>query len=157
MFLQSLVFCFKTIFHSPSFKANQYINLGFMFILFSFSVGPFCMWILSKETHYFQISNITRVMQPVATCCQSPYLHKPAVVIVMSFSLWRLAPTAYGARSPHYHCDVFRYWAGHAHCYGRTYVTDTVACLIYKDSWLSCQQLHDFYAGLTLTSGFCAL
>ena len=31
-------------------------------------------------------------MQPVATCRQSPYLHKPAIVIVTSFSLWRLAP-----------------------------------------------------------------
>jgi len=28
-------------------------------------------------------------VQPVATCRQSPYLHKPATVIVMSFSLWR--------------------------------------------------------------------
>jgi len=27
------------------------------------------------------------------------------------FSLWR-----------HFHCDVIRYWAGHAHRYGRTYV-----------------------------------
>jgi len=33
-------------------------------------------------------------VQPVAACRQSPYLHKPATVIVTSFSLWRLAPTA---------------------------------------------------------------
>jgi len=32
-------------------------------------------------------------VQPVATCRQSPYLHKPAIVIVTSFS-WCLAPTA---------------------------------------------------------------
>jgi len=27
----------------------------------------------------------------VATCRQSPYLHKPAIVIVTSFSLWHLS------------------------------------------------------------------
>jgi len=31
----------------------------------------------------------TRALQPVATCRQSPYLHKPAIIIVTSFSLWR--------------------------------------------------------------------
>jgi len=36
-------------------------------------------------------------MQTVATCRQSPYLHKPAIVIVTSFSLYRLAPTALAA------------------------------------------------------------
>jgi len=36
-------------------------------------------------------------MLPVATCCQLLYLHKPAIVIVMSFSLRRLAPTALAA------------------------------------------------------------
>jgi len=25
----------------------------------------------------------------VATCRQSPYLHKPAIVVVTSFSIWR--------------------------------------------------------------------
>ena len=35
---------------------------------------------------------LTRAVQPVATCRQSPYLHKPAV-IVTSFSLRRLAPS----------------------------------------------------------------
>jgi len=33
--------------------------------------------------------NETRAVQPVATCRQSPYVHKPAIVIVSSFSLWR--------------------------------------------------------------------
>jgi len=28
-----------------------------------------------------------RAVQPVATCRQSPYLHKPTIVIVTSFSL----------------------------------------------------------------------
>jgi len=61
----------------------------------------------------------TRAVQPVATCRQSPYLHKPASVIMIiflairrsqpPFSLWR-----------HSHCDVFRYRAGHAHRYGHT-------------------------------------
>ena len=31
----------------------------------------------------------TRVVQPVATCRQSPYLHKPAIVIMTSISFWR--------------------------------------------------------------------
>jgi len=31
----------------------------------------------------------TRALQPVATCRQSPCLHKPAIIIVTSFSLWR--------------------------------------------------------------------
>jgi len=39
----------------------------------------------------------TREVQPVATCRQSPYLHKPPIVIVTLFSLWRLAPTALAA------------------------------------------------------------
>jgi len=37
-------------------------------------------------------------------------------------SLWR-----------HSQCDVIRYWDGHAHHYLRTYVTDTLPRLIYKD------------------------
>ena len=32
---------------------------------------------------------LTTAVQPVATCRQSPYFHKPAIVIVTSFSLWR--------------------------------------------------------------------
>jgi len=32
---------------------------------------------------------LTRALQAVATCHQSPYLHKPAIIIVTSFSLWR--------------------------------------------------------------------
>jgi len=59
------------------------------------------------------LSFTTRAVQPVATCRQSPYLHKPAIVIVTSFSLWELRHS----RPPfsswrHSHCDVIRYWAG---------------------------------------------
>jgi len=39
----------------------------------------------------------TRAVQPVATCRQSSYLHKPAIVIVTSPSSRRLAPTALAA------------------------------------------------------------
>ena len=39
---------------------------------------------------------ITRAVQPVATCRQSPYLQQPAIVIVTSFS-WRLPPIALAA------------------------------------------------------------
>ena len=74
-------------------------------------------------------------MQPVVTCRQSPYLHKPAVVIVTSFSLWRLAPTALLALAAPF--SLWRhshYWAGHAHRYGGTYgSTDILPRLIYKD------------------------
>jgi len=45
----------------------------------------------------YHVSIQTSAVQPVATCRQSPYLHKPATVIVTSFSLWRLAPTALAA------------------------------------------------------------
>ena len=42
---------------------------------------------------------------------------------------------AYGARRPRSHYDVIRYWAGHAHRYGRTYVrTDILPRLLYKDA-----------------------
>jgi len=76
--------------------------------------------------------------------CHLPYLCKPAVVIVTSFSLWRLAPSRRSvlrrrSQPPfsswcHSHCDVIHYWAGHAHHYGCKNVrTDTLPCLIYKD------------------------
>jgi len=83
----------------------------------------------------------------MATCHQSPYLHKPSIVIVTSFSLWCLAPIRRSQRSQppfslwrHSHCDVIRYWAGHAHCYGRTNVhMHTLPRLIIKmhvtDNW----------------------
>ena len=93
----------------------------------------------------------TRALQPVATCRQLSYLHKPANIIMTSFSLWRhsrvlRAPMVHGARSPCYHYDVIlimisclrhlqppfswrpshydviRYWAGHAQRDGQTYV-----------------------------------
>jgi len=31
----------------------------------------------------------TTALQPVATCRQSPYLHKPSIIMMTSFSLWR--------------------------------------------------------------------
>jgi len=44
--------------------------------------------------HHIRSSIHTKVVQPVATCRQSPYLHKPAIVIVTSFSLWCLVTLA---------------------------------------------------------------
>jgi len=41
-----------------------------------------------SNLHFLYMKD-TRAVQPVATCCQSPYLHKPAIVTVTSFSLWR--------------------------------------------------------------------
>jgi len=90
-------------------------------------------------------------VQPVATCRQSPYLQKPAIVIVTSFSLWHLAPTALTApghimtsfswrrlaptalAAPVLILTSFSLWRhslGHAHRYRRT---DTLPRLIYKD------------------------
>jgi len=40
----------------------------------------------------------TRALQPVATCRQSPYLDKPAIVVVTSFSY--ITPTALATREP---------------------------------------------------------
>jgi len=55
--------------------------------------------ITNSRSHLYQVVNNvscehwvyvkTRAVQPVATCRQSPYLHKPAIVIVTSLSLWR--------------------------------------------------------------------
>jgi len=59
---------------------------------------------------------LTIAVQPVATRRQSVYLHKPAVVIVTSFSLWRQRR--------------------HAHRYGRTNVRTyghLIPSLIYRD------------------------
>jgi len=70
----------------------------------------------------------TKAVQPVATCRQSPYLHKPAIVIVTSFSLWRLAPTALA--TPVLIMTSFSLWR---HSPLRAYVTDTLPCLIYND------------------------
>jgi len=64
----------------------------------------------------------TRLVQPVATCRHisisqllSLWRHSHYDVLSLQrsqplFSLWR-----------HSDCDVIRYWAGHAHRYGRTY------------------------------------
>ena len=57
--------------------------------------------------------DLTRALQPVATCRQSPYLHKPATVIVTSFATELATPSVTDVR------------------YVRT---DTLTCLIYKDS-----------------------
>jgi len=70
--------------------------------IFSFNVNHCLIIIISSEIslrsyvvkswfifplHLISDHKLTRVVQPVATCRQSPYLHKPAIVIVTSFSL----------------------------------------------------------------------
>ena len=81
----------------------------------------------------------TRALQPVATCRQWSYIHKPAIIIMTSFSLWRHSRVSRLRRSQppfslwrNSHYDVIRYWAGHAQRYGRTLRTDTLRRLIYK-------------------------
>jgi len=59
--------------------------------------------------HCFSTSN--RAVQPMAACRQSPYHHKPAIAIVTSFSLWRLARAVSQSRCSlwrHVRCDVIR-------------------------------------------------
>ena len=82
---------------------------------------------------------VTRPLQPVATRRQSPYLHKPAVIIMTSFSLWRHLRVSRLWRSQppfslwcHYHYEVILYWTGHAQRYKRTLRMDTLPRLIYK-------------------------
>jgi len=60
-------------------------------------------YITLHTLHYTAMSTQTRALQPVATCRQSPYLHKPAFIIdVILIMTYR----AYGVRSPRSHCDV---------------------------------------------------
>jgi len=72
----------------------------------------------------FNLKNITRtVLQSVATCCQSPYLYKPAIIITTSLSLWRhsrIVPS-----QPRSHYDVVLIMTSFATVsvtYVRTYV-----------------------------------
>jgi len=71
----------------------------------------------------------------VATCRQSPYLHKPAIVIVTSFSL--TTSRAYGAGSPRSHYDVTVTVTSFATELATPTVTDertdTLPRLMYKD------------------------
>ena len=48
-----------------------------------------CSLDLSFIACFTKFMNFTapRALQPVATCRQSPYLHKPAIIIMTSFSL----------------------------------------------------------------------
>jgi len=75
---------------------------------------------------------VTIAVQPVATCRQSPYFHKPAIAIVTSFSLRRSQPPFSLWR--HSHCDVIRYCP--LRTYERTYVrTDRHLTAFIKIQW----------------------
>jgi len=73
---------------------------------------------------------VTRALQPVATCRQSPYLYKPAIVIMTSFA--SLAPVVLAApvlimtsfATELATCSITDERALH---------TDTLARLLYKD------------------------
>jgi len=60
-----------------------------------YNLSPSFLWPTSRSytLHFrvdnanFQYSKVTRALQPVATCRQLPYRHKPAIAIVTSFSL----------------------------------------------------------------------
>jgi len=90
----------------------------------------------------------TRAVQPVATCRQSPYLHKPAIVIVTSFSLWRLAPTALAVlAAPVLIMMSISLWRhlllSWPHPPFPMYVTDTLLRLIYRDIIAFSKQRYD--------------
>jgi len=97
--------------------------------------GPSC---LERYFIVVRLIKATRAVQPVAICRQSPYLHKPPVVIVTPFSLWRLAPTALAA--PVLTMTSLSLWRHSLLSWPRpplrtyTYVTDTLPRLIYKDA-----------------------
>ena len=92
------------------------------------------MFVGVPKTKPFNLElNVTRTLQPVATCRQSPYLHKPAIAIITSLSLWRHSRFSRLRRSqPRSHYDVIR-WAGHVQRYWRRLRTDNLPRLIYKD------------------------
>jgi len=90
--------------------------------------GQKCIWCILRLKY-------TRAVQPVATCRQSPHLHKPAIVIVTSFLLWCLTPTALPA--PILIMTSFSLRHHSLLSWPRpplqTYVTDSLPRLIYKD------------------------
>jgi len=92
-------------------------------------------------TDRIPVFSVTGAVQPVATCRQSPYLHKPAVIIMTSFHYDVIrASRSYGARSPRSRYDVILIMTSFATELAtpsvtdrRTLRTDTIARLIYKD------------------------
>jgi len=87
-----------------------------------------------------------RTVPPVATCRQSPYRHKPAVVIVTSF---------YGARSPHSHYDVTQL-ATPTITDVRTLRTDTSPRLIYRDIYVAARS-HSRMVIIRVIAKLCSL
>ena len=74
------------VFYSVALKAaNRDFLSDLNFGITCFSIKVF--FHISKENGFATIISDTRAVQLVATCHQSPYLHKSAIVIVMSFSL----------------------------------------------------------------------
>jgi len=101
--------------------------------------------LVTNEHRTKQSIIITRSLQPVATCRQSPYLHKPAIIIMASShydvickSRVVLAPTALAA--PVLIMTSFSLWRHSLLSWPRpalrTYVADTLPPLIYKDVYL---------------------
>jgi len=64
----------------------------------NFSVHLYCGQMVAHLSYWWALVKDTRVVQPMATCCQLPYVHKPAIVIVTLFSFM--------TRSPHSHYYV---------------------------------------------------
>jgi len=96
------------------------------------------------------MSIYARAVQPVATCRHSPYLHKPAVVILTSFSLWRLALAA-----PILITTLF---ATELAVPTVTDVrTDTLLRLIYKGSWSNVDMIKSVVFMLMVTVDYCRM
>ena len=54
---------------------------------------------ITAKLFYIMVIIITRAVQLVATCHQSPYRHKPAIVIVTSFATELATPTVTDVRT----------------------------------------------------------
>ena len=78
----------KVIFHCPNHRCKKRLNNNNRPI-------PFITFINKRKSHSNLFYN-TRAFQPVATCRQSPYLHKPDVILIKT-SFASLAPTALAA------------------------------------------------------------
>ena len=72
---------FACISQKPPIQSSR----NFLYVLSEAMVESFLWW----QCNTLCTSSCTRAMQPVATCRQSPYLHKPAVIMMTSFLLWR--------------------------------------------------------------------
>jgi len=88
--------------------------------------------LVTSEHRTKQSIIITGGLQPVATCRQSPYIHKPAIIIMASSQLIMTSFASLAAPVLIWRHSLLS-WPRPAL---RTYVVDTLPPLIYKDVYL---------------------